>query len=171
MAPWRTASTIIALRRGTQRLVSGDGKSATFLICAKTPSFVDFRGVTLSLIQQHRLLCLGRADHFFQMCKKILWSLRCLGLQHPGPQQVQWPGERIVSKKISLFPSTSIRIAAAALQCLRGAPRATLPGCAGFMGSTGFHMRACGASTDTAAVLTVSPEGHPMVPRFSRYRG
>jgi len=54
MAPWRTASTIIALRRGTQRLVSGDGKSATFLICAKTPSFVDFRGVTLSLIQQHR---------------------------------------------------------------------------------------------------------------------
>jgi hypothetical protein len=76
-------------------------------------------------------------------------------------------------KKISLFPSTSIRIAATALQCttLKGRTPRRFARMRGFMGSTGFHMRACGASTDTAAVLTVSPEGHPMVPRFSRYRG
>src|SRR5215469_9537340 len=72
IAPLRTALTIIALRRGIQR-VSGNGNSTAGFASGKHPFFAGFRRVTLSLITtvSPPTPWEGR-DHFSLRCANIL---------------------------------------------------------------------------------------------------
>jgi hypothetical protein len=88
----KPGATLDASRR--DRLATG---------CAKTPFFVGFWVVTLSLMTTASTPTPGKSVIIsFPVQTIILGSLRCLGLQHRDHISVQSPGERIVSKNFWL---------------------------------------------------------------------
>jgi len=64
--PLRAASTIAGLRHGTQRFVSGAGKSMTVLICSRIPSLVGFRSTALLAITATSSPSWEEHDRLFQ---------------------------------------------------------------------------------------------------------